>query len=79
MRAHFGVETVIFWVPGGPRQVLGRLQEVPGASGRFLNFMAGSLEALRVASGGSRGILGGSRADPEQLLGRSRAIRMTGY
>ena len=59
--------------------MLRRLWEVPGVSGRFLNFMAGSLEALRVASGGSRGILGGSRADPEQLLGRSRATQMTGY
>ena len=64
---------------GGPLEVLRRLWEVPGVSGRFLNFMAGSLEALRVASGRSRGVPGGSRADPEQLLGRSRAIRMTGY
>ena len=78
MRAHFAVETAIFRSPEVP-EVLGRLREVPGASGRFLNFMAGSLEALRVASGGSRGILGGSRADPEQLLGRPRAMRMTGY
>ena len=33
MRAYFAVETAIFGVPGGPREVLGRLRELPGVSG----------------------------------------------